>query len=250
MMMKACPKVGCVWREYCLHSVDHNKLPHCDIESNFCPACKPVRQKPEKVKPKYRYKIVPAYLVDGEKKHHLICAKCRKQYGEHYGYNASCNQGDTTGKRGVFSKRVRVKVEPKYRYKIVLAGWPGVKTTTTTICAGCGVKYGLHDAFSLECPDGSGVFSKRVRVKIEPKQNKKGGSVAQNRYVIKQEPEPVKPKVVELYQADNGVDIKVGDKYVLAICNDGYVYRCAAASGTGLKTYPDGSVRIKGMRNC
>ena len=188
MMMKACPKVGCVWREYCLHSVDHNKLPHCDIESNFCPACKPVRQKPEKVKPKYRYKIVPAYLVDGEKKHHLICAKCRKQYGEHYGYNASCNQGDTTGKRGVFSKRVRVK--------------------------------------------------------IEPKQNKKGGSVAQNRYVIKQEPEPVKPKVVELYQADNGVDIKVGDKYVLAICNDGYVYRCAAASGTGLKTYPDGSVRI------
>ena len=189
MMMKACPKVGCVWREYCLHSVDHNKLPHCDIESNFCPACKPVRQKPEKVK-------------------------------------------------------------PKYRYKIVLAGWPGVKTTTTTICAGCGVKYGLHDAFSLECPDGSGVFSKRVRVKIEPKQTKKGGSMAQNRYVIKQEPEPVKPKLVELEQHDIGVDIKVDGKYVLNINNDGNIYRYSTASGTGLKTYSSGRVRIKGMRDC
>lgn len=74
--------------------------------------------------------------------------------------------------------------------------------------------------------------------------------MAQNRYVIKQEPEPVKPKLVELEQHDIGVDIKVDGKYVLNINNDGNIYRYSTASGTGLKTYSSGRVRIKGMRDC
>jgi len=106
-----------------------------------------------------------------------------------------------------------------------------------------------YDEMFLCCPVCQPV--EQEPKKVEQKQTKKGGSMAQNRYVIKQEPEPVKPKLVELEESSRGVNVLVEGYVVFELLNDGSIYRAenVCPDQTGLPVDDKGRVRIKGMRN-
>jgi hypothetical protein len=65
---------------------------------------------------------------------------------------------------------------------------------------------------------------------------------------VTKEPEQVPPpKVVSLVESDSGVEVVVGDFYVVRIDNDGSMYSYAGveADETNLKVDKDGYVRVK-----
>jgi len=52
----------------------------------------------------------------------------------------------------------------KYKYVNIPRAWPD---DNGVICSRCGARFGYH--FGLTCPDKKGVFSKRVRRRVEDK---------------------------------------------------------------------------------